>query len=224
MGDVVPLTPSGKGECAATGEQVWRGASRDERITVLFEQHYTKLCRLAALLIGDAPAAEEVVQEAFLQTFAGWWRVRQPERAEFYLRAGVVNLCRTRLRRRASEDRGNRISWDTSRPRSLPGGSEDPERAGDALDVLDAVRSLPDRQREAIVLRYYLDLPENEIASVLKCAVGTVKSQLSKAKATLARRLGESDELLGEEGLSSFPEERGSQVSCEEESTGGKGA
>jgi RNA polymerase sigma-70 factor (sigma-E family) len=173
MGDVVPLVPT-----------EWRTATRDERITQLFEAHYRDLCRLATLLLSDPHGAEEVVQEAFLKTFAGWRRIRQPDRAQFYLRTSVVNLCRTRLRRRSTEDRGNRVTWASAE------GVTDPEDT-DRLTLLEAVRALPERQREAVVLRYYLDLPEAEMAALLGCAPGTVKSQLSKARATLALRLGD---------------------------------
>jgi RNA polymerase sigma factor (sigma-70 family) len=81
-------------------------------------------------------------------------------------------------------------------PRDLreDAGPQDPERTGDVLAVLDAVRSLPTRQREAVVLRYYADLSEAEVARALGCSVGTVKSQLSKARATLSRLLEGADD------------------------------
>ncbi len=184
----MPLLPAAASEDSgpATGEGAWRRASRDERITALFEENYRELCRLAALLLRDPHGAEEVVQEAFLKTFAGWRRIRHPERAQFYLRAGVVNLCRTRLRRRTTEDRGNRTTWAGDEARS-PG--MEPGQHAERLVVLAAVQALPERQREAVILRYYLDLSEAEMASVLGCAPGTVKSQLSKARANLARQL-----------------------------------
>ncbi|HVX22427.1 MAG TPA: SigE family RNA polymerase sigma factor [Acidimicrobiales bacterium] len=164
---------------------------RDQQIAALFDQHYAGLCRLATLLLDDRSAAEEVVQDAFLRTFAGWRRLRQPERARWYLRAAVVNGCRSRGRRRVTEDRGNRSVWVTQSaagPGRLDGGlgAGDPD---DALVVLQAVRALPPRQREAVVLRYYDDLSEADVAAVLGCAVGTVKSQLAKARANLARQL-----------------------------------
>lgn len=161
-------------------------AGRDAQVEALFADHYPGLCRLATLLLGDAAAAEEAVQEAFLRTYAGWARIRHPERAQWYLRAAVVNQCRSRGRRRASEDRGNRTVWAIEgRP---PEGAET-ERVGDALVVLEAVRALPRRQREAVVLFYYEDLSEAAVAAALGCSVGTVKSQLFKARATLAHLL-----------------------------------
>jgi RNA polymerase sigma-70 factor (sigma-E family) len=160
-----------------------RGSARDEQVVGLFEQHYGGLCRLAALLLGDAAAAEEVVQEAFLRTFAGWWRLRRPEQAQWYLRRTVVNLCRSRQRRGKVEDRSNRTTW---------AGERDAHHAGASPDqrvVLDAVAALPRRQREAVVLRYYQDLTEAEVAAVLGCSLGTAKSQLSRARQTLGRVL-----------------------------------
>ena len=167
---------------------------RDEIVARLFDEHYRGLCRLAGLLLGDSASAEEVVQEAFLRTFSGWWRVRHPERAQWYLRTSVVNLCRSRLRRRTTEDRGNRITWSDSTRGVDAGGTE---KSDDAQSMAELVRRLPPRQRDAVILRYYEDLPEVEIARVLGCAVGTVKSQLSKARANLALGLGE---VLTDEG------------------------
>jgi len=162
---------------------------RDQQIVALFDEHYAGLCRLASLLLGDRAAAEEVVQDAFLRTYAGWRRLRQPDRARWYLRAAVVNGCRSRGRRRVTEDRGNRSAWVAQ---SITGsGSGDGGDPDDAFVVIQAVRALPPRQREAVVLRYYDDLSEADVATVLGCSVGTVKSQLSKARATLARRLTE---------------------------------
>ena len=156
---------------------------RDEIVTRLFDEHYRGLCRLAGLLLGDSAGAEEVVQEAFLRTFSGWWRVRYPERAQWYLRKSVVNLCRSRLRRRSTEERGNRVTWSGDRSEDR---SED-HSTDDAMTLVTLVRQLPQRQRDAVILRYYEDLPEAEIARVLGCAVGTVKSQLAKARTTLAK-------------------------------------
>ena len=168
---------------------------RDRAVAALFDAHYAGLCRLATLLLDDAGQAEEAVQEAFLRTFVGWRRLRHPEHAGAYLRAAVVNQCRSRGRRRVSEQRGNRTLWAGTGDEAR---SSDIERAGDVLAVLDAVRSLPARQREAVVLRYYADLSEADVAQALGCSLGTVKSQLSKARASLARLLSGEDEEISE--------------------------
>lgn len=176
-----------------------RRPERDEQVAALFDQHYQGMCRLATLLLGDGAAAEEVVQEAFLRTYAGWWRLRRPTRAQWYLRAAVVNQCRSRGRRRAVEDRGNRTVWATEADAAA---HLEVERTGEAMAVLAAVRALPPRQREAVVLRYYADCSEAEVAAALGCSVGTVKSQLSKARAALARALTES---AGSDGCTPGP-------------------
>lgn len=161
-------------------------SARDRSVAALFDEHYARLVRIATLLLDNRGEAEEAVQEAFERTFAGWWRIRHPERAEAYLRTAVVNQCRSRGRRRTRELEVNRRAV-AGVPAASP--SRDIEGAADVLAVLDAVRSLPPRQREAVVLRYYADLSEAEIAQALGCAPGTVKSQLSKARTALASAL-----------------------------------
>ncbi len=165
---------------------------REEQIAGLFLEHYDGLCRLAALLLSDRGGAEEVVQEAFLRTFSSWWRIRHLERAQWYLRTAVINLCRSRLRRRSTEDRSNRTFYATDPERTIVErlSADDTHPSDDSLVVMDAIRGLPPRQRETVILRYYEDLPESDIAKVLGCSVGTVKSQLAKARASLSVVLG----------------------------------
>jgi len=159
--------------------------NRDREVATLFDAHYTPMCRLAFVILGDAAAAEEIVMEALLKTFSGWSRIRHPERADAYLRRAVVNGCRSRIRRKAVEARVG-----LSQP--PPARDWDPDvRERDRL-VWDAVRTLPPRQRACVVLRYYEDLPEGRIAEILDCSPGTVKSQLFKARSKLERALGES--------------------------------
>ena len=190
-GALVAITVRGSAAVAVTDR-------RDRAVAALFDAHYAGMCRLAALLLDDPGQAEEAVQEAFLRTFVGWRRLRHPEHAGAYLRAAVVNQCRSRGRRRVSEQRGNRTLWAGTQDEAR---SSDIERAGDVLAVLAAVRSLPARQREAVVLRYYADLSEADVAQALGCSLGTVKSQLSKARASLARLLSGEDEEITEAGV-----------------------
>ena len=187
-GTAEPPPPSAAlpGASDPVGASAAATAGRDAVIGRLFDEHYPGLCRLAALLLGDRAAAEEAVQEAFLRTYAGWWRIRRPEQARWYLRRAVVNQCRSRQRRRVSEDRGNRVVHATERDAST---RDEPGRRTEAMVIADAVRALPPRQRETVVLRYFEDMAEADIATVLGCSEGTVKSQLSKARATLARLL-----------------------------------
>lgn len=160
---------------------------RDEAVAELFDRHYAPMCRLAYVILGDAAVAEEIVMEALLKTFTGWGRLRDVERADAYLRRSVVNLCRSKIRRKVVEARVNATIHHRDE-RKAP--DWDPERHETSRLVWQAVVALPARQRAAVVLRYFEDLPEAEIADVLQCSIGTVKSQLSKARAKLEVSLG----------------------------------
>jgi len=160
---------------------------RDREVAELFDRHYTPMCRLAFMILGDEAPAEEIVMEAMLKTFSGWGRIRDVDRADVYLRRAVVNLCRSRIRRKMIESRVNQTASDRERTRA-PGGW-DVERHESSRLVWQAVKALPERQRACVVLRYFEDLPEAEIAEILGCSTGTVKSQLSKARVKLERSL-----------------------------------
>lgn len=161
-----------------------RAEPLDADAAALFRAHYPALCRLAYVIVGDRDRAEEIVMEAFLRTLVSWRRLRDPECAPAYLQRAVVNLARTSARRRLTE----RVATIRLHARPVVEVAA-ADRRVDADPVLAAVRALPAGQRAVVALRYYADLPEAEIAAVLGCSVGTVKSQLAKAKATLARRL-----------------------------------
>ena len=167
---------------SATGVMDRPRVARDQAVSELFDRHYAPLCRLAYAILSDAPLAEEIVMEALLRTFTGWGRLRDPERADAYLRRSVVNLCRSKIRRKAIETRVNATIHHRDE-RKAP--EWDPERHETSRLVWKAVVDLPERQRACVVLRYFEDLPESEIAETLECSVGTVKSQLSKARAKL---------------------------------------
>jgi RNA polymerase sigma-70 factor (sigma-E family) len=145
-------------------------------ITSVFEAEYRHLCRLAYVLTGDSARAEEIVMEAFVRSMTKWRSVREPSA---YVRRAVVNLASNRRRRAFLE-------------RALPFRREAVAAPAEPVDhVWAAVRGLPPRQRAAVVLRYWADESDAAIAETLGCSVGTVKSQLSKARATLARALQE---------------------------------
>lgn len=173
-------------EAYALGAEGW-AVDADEQVERLFATEYAGLCRLATLLVGDRHRGEEIVMEAFLQTFTSWRRLRDPAAAPAYLRRAVVNIARSQLRRRLVEWRANARSHSAERTRG------EPSEPSDLDPVLRAVHDLPTKQRAAVVLRYYADLPEAEIAATLGCSTGTVKSQLAKARKTLAARLIEED-------------------------------
>ena len=85
-----------------------------------FRANFTGLCRLAFLIVGDSGLAEDIVQEAFLKTFAGWRRLRDPDRLEVYLRRAVINVSRSKLRRRGNERRANAPPTPASVERVAP--------------------------------------------------------------------------------------------------------
>ena len=163
------------------------GDDRDSELRRLFEDHWSALCRLAFLMLGDRAGAEECVQDAYLGVFRAWDRVRTMDRPDLYLRTAVVNRCRSRLRRRRLERRPPGADPPGAGPESA---NAEPGDAGVRDEVLTVVRRLPARQRAAVILRYYEDRSEAEIAAALDCSTGTVKSQLAKARATLRRALG----------------------------------
>ena len=155
-------------------------------MATLFDSEYVRLRGIAYVLAGDAHVAEEITMEAFVRAFASWSRLRQLEWPAGYLRKIVINLCRGRARRRVVESRVNALVQASREP------GPDPWDAGESdarLDLWHAVRRLPDRQRACIVLRYLEDLSDGEIASILGCSVGTVKTHLFRARASLERVL-----------------------------------
>lgn len=150
---------------------------RAEFIGRLFDENFASLRRLAFALVGEATSAEEIAQEAFVRLYASWRRLDQIDHAPSFLRQIVVNLCRSRGRRLALQQRVDPLL-------RTPLSVEQPDVALQ-LDVWVALESLPQRQRACVVLRYLEDLTEPEIAELLGCSTGTVKSQLHKARAKL---------------------------------------
>ena len=164
------------------------GDDAQDAITDLYQSHAVGLIRLAVVMLGDRPAAEDVVQDAFAGLYRRWNHLSGVDRALGYVRASVLNGCRSRLRARAREERLAAAGAAT-----LPAASaEQAVLLGEEhAAVLAALRRLPDRQREALVLRYYMDLPETEIAAAMGVGRGTVKSTTSRGLAALGRLLEE---------------------------------
>ncbi|WUI01526.1 SigE family RNA polymerase sigma factor [Spirillospora sp. NBC_00431] len=167
---------------AAAGERT----EGSPALAALFREHHLSLVRVALLIVGDRATAEDVVQDAFAQVYRRAGAVSDHERALPYIRAAVVNRCRTVLRRR-------RIAWRAVKTYDPPAWSAESAvlEGEEHREVLAALGRLPGRQREALVLRYYLGLGEAEIAEVMGIGRGTVKSTTSRALAALARTLGE---------------------------------
>ncbi|MEW9550031.1 SigE family RNA polymerase sigma factor [Nonomuraea sp. NPDC050783] len=152
----------------------------------IFAEHHVGLVRLAFIMVGDRATAEDVVQEAFARTHAGRGRLRDAGKALAYVRSAVLNGCRSVLRRRAAVFR-------RAVPYEPPAGSaESAALVGEERrEVLLALRGLPRRQREALTLRYYFDLADDEIAATMGIGVSTVRSTIARGLAALARALGE---------------------------------
>lgn len=158
--------------------------TRTEQLVDLYRDHYRSLVRLAALLLDDLGASEEVVQDAFVKLHQGWDRVTDPSRRVAYLRSIVMNGARSRGRRRAARSRLHIVAAGAAE--SAEAGAV---RAEDHREVLAALRALPDRQRDCLVLRYYLDLSEAEIAATLGISPGTVKTHTHRGMAALEKTL-----------------------------------
>ncbi len=166
----------------------------EDRLAALHREHYRSLVRLAALLLGDTARSEEVVQDAFVKLQLRWGGLRRLDAAPAYLRSAVLNGARSLLRHQQVTDRHG------ARRTSAP-PADTPEAAALARDehrrVVGALRRLPERQREALALRYYLDLSEAEMAAAMGVTAGSVKTHVHRGLAALARALapeGEEEE------------------------------
>jgi len=175
---------SGTAESPAA-EQVW---DADDAVTQLYATQYRALVRLATLLLRDVGAAEEVVQDSFIAMHGSWRRLRDHDKALAYLRQAVVNRSRSALRHRTVEQR--------HAPAPLPDHASAEHGAMEALEREDLIRArhlLPRRQREVLVLRYYVDLSEAQIADAIGISRGAVKSHASRGMASLRLSLEQTE-------------------------------
>ncbi|WP_426563538.1 RNA polymerase sigma factor [Angustibacter sp. McL0619] len=180
MEDVVVLA------AAATAEHAEAVETADALLTRLFEEEGATLVRLARFFVDDRAAAEDLVQEAFIRLSRALSRVRQPDNARAYLRAIVLNLARDHNRRGLMSLR--------HRPPADPEPASVEEQVAvrdDARRVVAALGRLPRRQRDCLVLRYYLELPVAEVASTLGLSVNSVKTHLKRGLRGLENRLEE---------------------------------
>jgi len=170
--------------------QAWLRAERsaDEAVYALYAEHYKSLVRLAAMLVRDTPTAEEVVQEAFVAMHTGWQRLEDTEKALAYLRQAVVNKSRSVLRHRVVVEKNLQ-----NPPPDMPSAEHGAFTLLERSAVVKALRGLPERQREAIVLRYYLDLSEADIAATMGISRGAVKSHTARGMAALRAALEEDE-------------------------------
>jgi RNA polymerase sigma-70 factor (sigma-E family) len=162
------------------------GLEARQRVSALFQTHALALKKLAFLMTGDQPTAEDIVQDAFLGLYRRWRSLDDADKALGYLRISVLNGCRSVHRVRF---RRQGITLDAPEDTA---SAEDLALLGEAnRQVLVAIRRLPARQREAVVLRYYLDMTEDQAAQSMGVSLGTVKSATSRGLAALARMLKE---------------------------------
>ena len=155
-------------------------------VTELYQGHAVGLIRLAIVMLGDRVAAEDVVQDAFLGLYRNWDGLTDPAKALAYLRSAVLNRCRS-LHRRAVVARRHA-------PALAGPAAAYPDTAAQAAErevLIAALRSLPPRQREVLVLRYYADLDVGEIAQILRIGPSTVRSAAARGLARVARMLEE---------------------------------
>jgi RNA polymerase sigma-70 factor (sigma-E family) len=164
------------------------GRDADRAVTALYSQHYRSLVRLAAFLVHDIAAAEELVQDSFVAVHAAWHRLQDTDHALSYLRQSVVNRSRS-LRHRAVVDK--------IAPKLTPGWPVTEQAAiiqSRRPALLTALQALPARQREVLVLRYYADMSEAEIAAAMGISRGAVRNHTARAMSSLRAELPDSDD------------------------------
>lgn len=159
--------------------EVGDDARHESRLGQLYRAHGPPAVRLAYLLTGDAMLAEDLVQEAFIRLAGRLADLRNPDAFGAYLRTTLVNLARMHARRRRLEQRWLR------REQAAPAPEAELPDVATYEQMKQALLQLPERQRAALVLRYYEDLSERQIADILRCRPGTVKSLLHRGLAAL---------------------------------------
>lgn len=154
-------------------------------LSELYRAHALRLIRLAYVMLGDRQAAEDVVQDAFAGLYRHWGRLTDNAKALQYVRSSVLNGCRTAIRR-------NRPTLELVDLQHADASAESAMLAYERQqEIMRAIRRLPDRQREALVLRFYLDEPDAEIARLMGIRESTVRSTTHRALAALGRLLRE---------------------------------
>jgi RNA polymerase sigma-70 factor (sigma-E family) len=163
------------------------GEHADLGVERLYRTHRLTMVRLALLLVDDQETAEDVTQDAFAALHRRWSSLSSTDAAVGYLRTCVVNGARSVLRRRRTVRRNPQPD-----EASLTTESADAKAllTEEHREVLAAIRRLPDRQREVILLRYWADLTEAEIAATLDISIGSVKSNASRGRDAIAALLG----------------------------------
>lgn len=148
-----------------------RGRDRDHEFRIFFEAESGALARLGGFLTGDAEAGAELAQEAFVRVYKSWGRIEDRDPGP-YARRVLVNLVRSAHRRKLVERKHLRVVDDVVASKTA--------HVDDWLRVSEALRSLPPMRRAAIVLRFYEDLSEAQIARLLDRPLGTIKSDIHR--------------------------------------------
>jgi RNA polymerase sigma-70 factor (sigma-E family) len=173
---------------AATERELSDEPGAEAVLTELYRAHALRLIRLGYVMLGDRQAAEDVVQDAFAGLYRRWGGLTDHAKALHYLRSSVLNGCRTAIKR-------HRPVLDLVDVDPVVTSAETAETAVLAGEqqraLMNAIRQLPIRQREALVLRFYLDEPDAEIARLMGIRESTVRSTTHRALAALGRLLGE---------------------------------
>ena len=161
---------------------VMRIRTRDEEFRAFYFAQAARLKGIALLMVGDPGRAEELAQEALLRAYRAWPRIRREDPGP-YVRTALVNLCRNEYRRRLLERR--------HQPEPSATDASHDTKVAEAMRIADALRALPPVRKAVIVLRYYEDLPEAEIARILDRPLNTIKSDIRRSLETLRPLLKE---------------------------------
>lgn len=183
-GDAAPTADGRTGGVPSPRPAPPAGATDDEVLTWLYGTHAATLVRLARFFVQDRTAAEDLVQEAFIRLSRSLHRVQDPAAQTAYLRAIVLNLCRDHNRRGLMSLRHRPpAEVDPDLPEDVVTGREQ------SREVVAALAALPRRQRDCVVLRFYLELGPPEIAETLGLSPNSVKTHLRRGLAALEHAL-----------------------------------
>lgn len=185
------IAPEAFAAQALSASAAWDAA---ELVTEIYKANYQQLVRLAVMLVHDVHTGEEVVQDSFEAMHLAWKRLRDTEKALAYLRQAIVNRSRSVLR--------HRKVVETHAPKPAPDMQSAEQAALTIIErsaVASALRALPARQREAVVLRYYGDFAEADIAKAMGISKGAVKSHMARAMTALKSIL-EQESLMSRRG------------------------
>jgi RNA polymerase sigma-70 factor (sigma-E family) len=172
----------------AAGARSAAQESAEDAVAALYQASALSLIRMAYVMLDDLQGAEDVVQEAFYGLYRRWGRLKDADHAIFYVRAAVLNGCRSALRRRAVR---RRVLAGRSDQRPAASAEAMVIKGEEREEVIRALARLPHRQREALVLRFYLELSDEQIARVMDIGQSTVRSTVYRALEALGRDLKE---------------------------------